>query len=380
MTHRRGAALVAPALAAALGLVAGAVAPACHRETPDEVLTAADQAIEAGDPASAIRLLEARDLVDDPVGGRLVAEASILTGDFDRAIQLLSARAPRASEDETILEDACAMGALAALETGDTPVATLRVDACAGSSRLDLVAIRLRLGPSPSSDQIDAALAALAAAEPGPETDVAAEQLEAGLVAFADAASDDIAAIDLLLAAFRVAHDPELGARVVAATLTAADARRESSPTVAASLYQRIAVSADGIAPTDEQRAEAQQRAKDALLPLFATNFRARYRERFESADVEARRYDPATDAFTFPSVAQDPDHAALHAWLYERLERPRPTPTPDFVAWSGLCTEATEPCTIPFEQLARWAYYAVDIQTEYAAEHEVTYTWPQPE
>ena len=216
---------------------------------------------------------------------------------------------------------------------------------------------------------------------PAREVDVAAELVEGPLRHLAAAAADDLAAIELLRGAFDVGRDPELATQLIDAYMRAGEARMTTDPQVAATLFEHVYLrQTEGLVPTVEQRATASRSAQLALYPIFLANFRARYATKFQQGDIDAGRLDADTATFTWPPLEGDSGVDALYTWAYGRLERPRPRPTPDLLGWAEVCADRTAPCVFSVDVLARWAYYAQDIEREYAAAHGVTYTWPGAE
>ncbi len=379
------AAAVAFALCAASGVTA-CKAPV-EPPTSAEVLALVNDLLEQGDPDTALALLTEHGLGESPEGQLFAVEAAILKRDFDTAFATLGRQLDLDAEGLVLLEDACAMGALEALydAEGQTPApetARARLEHCARSERLDLVALRMRVdGAAPTTEQLDAVLERLRAAEEGPEVDVAAAQLELGLMEHAQAAPEASAeAARLMRLAFSVAQNSELAAQVQQAYFDAGTALAESDPQTAVTLFEHLYLPrVEGLEVDPELSAQAQVAANTALFPIFLSNSRSRYTSKFQDDDVAAGYFDAESSTFTF-DVSSDAAYETFIVWYFHRLERPRPTPTPDPLAWAEICADRTQPCSFPYERLARWAYEQRAMEAAYLESHDLeVFEWGQP-
>lgn len=357
-------------------VLATALVPACdcggeRIEDPDEVYALVDDLLERGDLETAVALLEQHELAETDRGLFLRAEAAVMAAEFDTAFELLTVRMQLEPEQLYLLTDACAMGALAALDNGNAAVAAQRVQHCERHDRVDVRALAIRSSEAPpTAEQVDALLTSIRGAEPGPEVDVAAAQLELGLLEHAErlAETDDLASLELTTLAFRVGQDPEVGGRLAQAYFDAAEARFDSDPQTAATLYEHLYVARiEGLEVDPELAARAETRSRDALFPVYQGNLRARYDRKFADEDAEAGIFDPAAGTFDF-GVLDDAAYEEFLVWLYRRMERPRPFPTPDSLAWAGVCEDRSRPCAFVFRDFARIAYYTGRIEEEFLA------------
>jgi hypothetical protein len=304
-----------------------------------------------------------------------------MSGEYERALQVLTERMDLTAEDLVLLEDACAMGALAALDGEDSALATDRLAACQtrNRERVDLRALALRAAgtdPAPAEDILDALTVAIQDAESAPEVDVAADQLEQFLLELADAADSPRERLELRTRAFRLGQEPTLGAALVGEYMDAAASVED--PQEAATLYEHVYLARiPGLDAPEEAREEAERLAQDVLFPVFAENFRNRYDRKWSEEDIDADIFDAETSTFTFPAVTDDESRDTVIAWLYLRMERPRPTPNPDYLAIGGACQDPTAPCVFDYEQFARWAYFSNRYDAALEAEIGHSLTWP---
>ncbi len=214
-------------------------------------------------------------------------------------------------------------------------------------------------------------------AESGPEVDVAADQLEQFLLELADAAESPRDRLELRTRAFALGQEPTLGAALVDEYMAAAAAADD--PQEAATLYEHVYLPArvPGLDAPEAVREEASRLAQDVLFPVFAENFRNRYDRKWAEEDTAAEILDAESATFTFPAVDDDESRDAVIAWLYLRMERPRPTPNPDYLAIGDVCQDPAAPCVFDFEQFARWAYFSNRYDAALEAELGHSLTWP---
>lgn len=372
----------ARALVIAALVVLGA-GPGCKRQAPNEdpetVFALVDALIEQGDLERADQLLVRHDLAETQQGLRFRAESAILAARYDEALELLTTRVELDAEHTWLLTDACVMGALAAFEAGNPAAAANRIAPCQRERRLDARALLIRVAEqAPADELVTALLEDIRNATPAPEVDVAAEQLELALLEHAERATEDLEALRLLDHAYDVGQDPELGVRLVQAYFDAAEARFESDPQSAATLYEYVYLARiPGVTADPELARRASRRAQDALLPIYVASLRARYTEKFAAADAEAGRWDDPSGTFDVGPLDDPDDYEAFLVWLYQVYERPRPRPTPDPLAWAGICEDRAQPCRFVFEDFARMAYYMGRIEEDFlAANPGVTFDW----
>lgn len=392
----RSAAPVTSSLAVALGAVAGVALGAtlcvagCDRgaapsASPETVYELVDELLEQGDAPRALQLLEGSDLTETEEGRRFRAEAAVMTGAFDDALVLLTQELTLDETTRPILMDACAMGALAALDDGDVDTARRRAEPCLRDERIDLEALRFRLRPgAPTDDEAEAMLESLEAADAGPELDVAAAQVEQAFVAFAASAEgrDASEQMRMLRFAFAVGQDPEIGTQLIEATMAAADALRETDGQGAVNIYERLMVpNTPGLEVPEEVVEQASARAREILFPIYVENLRMRYDRKRAEDDIEAGRFDPETSTFNVGRLDTEERYNAFLQWLFYAQERSRPTPTPDILGAVGICEDRSVPCTFSFEDYARIAFSMRQIEIDYvSANPGVTFEWIDPQ
>ncbi len=364
-----------------LGAFVALSAAACTpREAPVEALQPqVDALLEAGDAEGALALLGERDLSDDPALRQLLAEAQIMAGRFEGAHETLSTLEPTAAVD-VLRGDACVMGALEAVDTGDDEIAASRMAPCAGDDRLDVASVRAlveaRGAQQVDRNALDSLVERLHAAESSPETDVAAEALERTYRTWADHAPEDGDRIDWLLAAFEIGQDPELGAELVTLIQTTAEQVAEADPQAAATWYEFLYLDrVEGLPVSDEQRQDAARAAREVLFPIFVRNQYSRYLRKFGDDDTAAGRFDADAQTWT---VAGGGD-AETRAWLYDIYERPIPVEGPDLLAARGLCVEPG-PCTLSVDELMGVLYRIDEIEDAWAEQDGNTITYLPPE
>jgi hypothetical protein len=348
-------------------------------EEPEVVLQTVDELLEGGDPTAALELLERHTLLDTPEGLLFAVEAWIMTGDYETAQTTLAERIDLDGENIVLLEDSCAMGCLTGLDNGNLERARDLLAACDGRDRIDLQVLRIRTSDEPATlDVYDALMESLQAAESGPEVDQAAAALEVHLIERADSAETPLLKVELLRRAFGVGQDPELGERVRATVLEAAESFMETDVQQAATLFEILYLrQIDGLEVSDEEVAHATSRAEVALFPVFVGNLWGRYERKFSEEDAAAGVMDLETRTFNVGPIDTDELFEAAIVWLFRRLERPRPTPTPDVLGNVNACHDRTVECTFPFQTFAAIAYGMSALERDYLeANPDVTFEW----
>lgn len=341
-------------------------------QTEQEALTLAGELLDQGDGVASAALLEEFGLLETPEGKELAIEAAIVRQDFDAAFALIGE--PETEAQTLLLHDTCAMGALAALDVGELEVARARIAPCGEQPRIDVAAIALRADPDAATlerhEELTTWLHDLAEADvTGPEIDMAATTLESVAQQKAEQAAEGSSdRAYWLAAAFSVAQNADLNDAVVEALRAAADA--EQDPQARATLYEFLYLPrVEGLTVPEEVAAAARENARESLFPVYLENARQRYERKHAEDDVAAGIWDAETGTFTH-SVGDDASYEAFLVWLFRVMERSRPFPTPDPLAWAEICTDRSEPCTFPFETYARWAYHQRAIEQAYLTEH----------
>jgi hypothetical protein len=283
------------------------------------------------------------------------------------------------AETIVLLEDCCAMGSLAALESEDPTVAASRLAPCAGRDRIDLDAIRMRLSTEEIDLRVfDRMLERVHGSEAGPELDVAAQQLETALRQRSDSAADLVLSVALLRRAFLVGEDPELGDIFIEKVFAAAEAVLETDRQQAASFLEILYLQqVEGLELSEEVTERATERAERALFPIYVGNLWDRYERKFSEEDAASGRLDLETRTFSVGPIDTEERLDEVFTWYFQRIERPRPRPTPDIFANVEVCTDRAAPCSFSFEAYATMAYEMNELEREYLAENpDVTFVW----
>ncbi len=209
---------------------------ACSRnyeEDPEDQEAIVDLLLEAGEHAEALRVIERDGLDATASGRRLKAEALILGGDIHGALDILQ---DESIEDRQVLiDDACVAGGLdGETAAGNSAVMTIvtRCREMLPPNRVDRAALELRalLGtPEYRCDRVlDFIRGSLDAAEPGPETDVAARIASETLSQGAQTGNPDDAVC--LREAFALTGDVDLGRQYLDWILTKSREWMTASP------------------------------------------------------------------------------------------------------------------------------------------------------
>ncbi len=381
-TRRPLSSVLGPAALLA-ALVAGCSRPAPPPD-PAELIGRADALIAAGDGSGALAAL---DLLGDnalPAARVLRAEALMTLGRWDDAIAALA----DAGDDTTtaaVRGDACALGAMAALETQDAPAAARRLEPCAASTRVDLQAARIATDVAAGTDVgevvIGEAAERLAHMPPSPELDRAAELLERAALARMDAVEGPYAKLRFLSRAFEVGQNPELRERLLEMTMREGEAVVTSDPHTAVSLLEHLTIArVRGLEVPADMRARAETLSRQALFPTFVDGFGARYLTRPLAADDRAAGIlseDGTTLTFRGATEAERAEQA--RAWVYRAYERPRPTDDVDFLGIYGQCPPAPEPCVLPFAEAVRFIHDLDDLEEALSRQLGRPLNWPRP-
>lgn len=341
-------------------------------QTEEEALALAEELLDQGDGVASAALLDEFGLLETPEGAELAIEAAIVRQDFEAAFALIGDA--ETEERMLLLHDTCAMGALASLDVGELDVARARLAPCGEQPRIDVAAITLRAAPDTATierhEELTTWLHDLSEADvTGPELDMAATTLEQVAQDKAEQAAEGSAdRAYWLVAAFSVAQNGDLNDAVVEALQAAADS--EQDPQVRATLYEYLYLPrVEGLTVPEEVSAAARVTARQSLFPVYLENARDRYERKHAERDTAAGVWNGDTGTFTH-AVGDDASYEAFLVWLFRVMERSRPFPTPDPLAWAEICTDRSEPCTFPFETYAQWAYHQREIEQAYLTEH----------
>ena len=348
-------------------------------EDPEVVLQTVDELLEAGDPGAALALLDRHALADTEQGLLYSVEAWIMSGEYELAQSTLTSRVDLDSESIVLLEDSCAMGALAALESDDSIVAGERLAPCEGRERVDLEAIRMRLATdAPDLRAYDRMLERIHGSEASPELDIAAQQLEATLRERSEATDDLVLSIALLRRAYLVGQDPELGDFFIEKVFEAADSVLETDRQQAATFLEVLYLQqVEGLELSDEVTERATDAAEIALFPIYVGNLWDRYERKFSEEDAADGILDLETRTFSVGTLDSDERMEEVLTWYFQRIERPRPRPTPDIFANIDVCIDRAADCTFSFQAYATMAYEMNDLERTFLAENpDVTFVW----
>lgn len=366
-----------------LALLALASLAACDScgataEDPEVVFQTVDELLEGGDPTAALALLERHQLADTDRGLVYSVEAWIMSGEYELAQDTLLARVDLDADTVLLLEDACAMGALAAIDEGDRATAASRLVPCADRDRVDLFAINARLADPTDMRAYDRMIERVRSEEAGPELDTAAVQLEQMFLERAEVAEDVAAEIALRRRAFVVGRDPAIGDALIERIFEAAEEVIESDRQQSATFLEIIYLEQiDGLDVPDEEVARAIARAEEVLFPIFTGNIWDRYERKFSEDDIELGILDLETRTFDVGMIDTEERLDEVLTWYFRRIERPRPRPTPDIFANIGVCEDRSAPCTFSFENYAAMAYGMNALEERYLVENPgVTFEW----
>lgn len=364
------------------GLVLAIALAGCQGTPPAPVdeadtLAMAEALLASGQADLAVRLLERQALHEELSGRGLYVDALLVLERFDDASAAL-ANQTLGREDRTRLEDACAIGAIRAIEAGDEETANIRLRPCESSERIDVHMLRVRRDVGTDGELTDAMardwVAAVREAEEGPERDVAAELLETLLLERAEAADDIMARLDLRRRAFELAQSPELGAVLPNEIFEAAQAIMVERPQDAATLLERLYLrQVRGLTVDEALASRARVKAEEALFPVFLDHYRNRYASKWQDRDVAEGIYDPETRTFNHPPPADVNTRQQIQRWVYVRIERPVPDPVPSFVELTEVCSASDETCTFSLDDLGGFAYRATELERQFAAQIGVT-------
>jgi hypothetical protein len=324
----------------------------CCTTTPEQWNEQVHEALEAGDPQRALQLLQRapEHVAFDPA---LRVEALLRTGDSTGAFQLVEGLAADDPTRAPLLHDACASAAMLALADQETDLVRAHLARCEGMNALDLYIFGLHAdvldGQTPDITGLQRVLRQLRRAPPGPDTDAAAEHLERLALRIAERHPDEPELrIYWLGVAWSVGHDEELRARILEEALREGEARVESDPQTAVSLFEFLLLERIEGFPLDPSlRERAEHGTRTALEPIMVGNFQLRFDNRHARSQQEAGVWDPATGMITLDFSAGDPDEI-FNTWYYSTLERIRPVPGPRLRAALSVCEDTSEPCVFP--------------------------------
>lgn len=373
-------------LAIVFGVGAGCPGSTKPEETPEVVLDTAGGLVAQGKTGEALALLAQYSLLSDPRGQSIAVDAYLLAKDYESAIGTLR-QMPQTPESAELLQNACVAGAVDALEGSDAPLAVARVGNCTVSqgARADVRAVSFHSNARAGSAVDEVALKALRdqlpSLDPSESTDAAALHVEAAYLALHEREQDPVKKAHFLRSAFEVGSDPELGAKLIEFYLATAGEIGKTNPQGAADLYEELLLKKIPdleISPEMQTRIAAE--TKRALFPVFLENFGQRYREKKLQADIAAgiAAVDGTNVKFTFTGLDKPEEYEKLIAWIYARLERPRPEPSGDFLGLTDTCTDRTASCTFDLTRLADWSYYTDDYEASTAKKLGVELKWPE--
>lgn len=366
------------AIAAAAALAAACTSAEPAPVDPAEALALANDLVSDGQVDLAASLLERSQLASSEEGRPLMAEIALARGRYDEVFSLLAGVEVLSRQERQVRLDACAVGALDAFASGDDALASRRMAPCEASERIDLAVLRamrtVRAGDPWTERDARTLVEALREGAEGPARDRAAAELEALLLQLSETTEDPVAAVNWRRRAFDVAQSPQIGADLAQRTYDVAEQVMATRPQDAATLLERLYLrQVQGLTVSSEMVERARGAAEIALFPVFLDHYRARFARKWRDGDIEAGVYDPESDTFTHPPVADAQGRRNMQSWIYSRIERPVPDPLPSFVEQQGHCDASQDACTFTLEELATMAYRASDLEQQYAAEQGLT-------
>ena len=133
----------------------------------------------------------------------------------------------------------------------------------------------------------------------------------------------------------------------------------------------------EGLELSEEVTERATDEAEIALFPIYVGNLWDRYERKFSEEDAASGRLDLENRTFDVGLIDTEERLEAVLTWYFQRIERPRPYPTPDIFTNVDVCTDRSVPCTFSFQAYATMAYEMNDLEREYLAENPgVTFEW----
>jgi len=384
---------------------------ACQTASPapttltSERLEQVSALLQAGDGSGALMILNSVPGDTQERTQQLRAQALAVAGRFVEA-QAAIAALPAGAERDTWRQDTCVAAALAAETVSD---AADGLALCAADIRIDVRALsfaaEVQLLPTvdmvlPATDEQQAegsgsgvsaqdppALGAmrfielqtaLREAPEGPEKTIAANALEAAWLAAAVRVRDPVRRMQMRVGAFEVGQAPELGETLVADIEAKADELASVYPQGAATLYELLVLrQVDGLEVSDAVVDRVAVKSREALFPIFQTNFMFRYNEKHLDDDMaEFEGYSSERLIARFEQADPGARRLAIARWVYRITERPAPTEVPDFMVEAGVCADLAAPCPFPLEEAIRIFYRLNDIEAALSERlgHPLTY------
>jgi hypothetical protein len=391
--------------------VALLLSPACQTTPPapatltPELLAQVNSLLEAGDGSEALGILNGVPGDTQPATQQLRAQALAVAGRFAEA-QTAIAALPAGPDRDTLRQDTCVGAAMAAETVSD---AADGLAPCAADTRIDvrmlafaaevqlLPTIEMALPPteaelaegsgtqilaqdSPALDTMRfiELQTALRETPDGPEKTIAANALEAAWLAAAVRVRDPVRRMQMRVGAFDVGRAPELGDTLLADIEAQADELATVYPQGAATLYEMLFLrQIEGLEVTDEVVNRAAEKSREALFPIFHTNFMFRYNQKHLEDDMaEFEGYSSERLIARFEQADPNERRAAIARWVYRITERPSPTEIPDFMVESGICEDLTAPCLFPLDEAIRIFYRLNEIEAALSERlgHQLTY------
>ena len=378
--------------------------PAPTTLTPER-LEQVSALLQAGDGSGALTILNSVPGDTQARTQQLRAQALAVAGQFGEA-QAAIAALPSGSERDTLRQDTCVAAALAAETVSD---AADGLALCAADIRIDVRALsfaaEVQLLPTvdmalPSTDEQQAEgsgtrlslqdppelgamrfielQTALREAPEGPEKTIAANALEAAWLAASVRVRDPVRRMQMRVGAFEVGQAPEIGETLVADIEAKADELASVYPQGAATLYELLVLrQVEGLEVSDAVVDRVSVKSREALFPIFQTNFMFRYNQKHLEDDMaEFEGYSSERLIARFEQADPGARRLAIARWVYRITERPAPTEVPDFMVEAGVCEDLVAPCLFPLEQAIRIFYRLNDIEAALSERlgHPLTY------
>ena len=121
----------------------------------------------------------------------------------------------------------------------------------------------------------------------------------------------------------------------------------------------------------------AAEKSREALFPIFHTNFMFRYNQKHLEDDMaEFEGYSSERLIARFEQTDPNERRTAIARWVYRITERPSPTEIPDFMVEAGICEDLAAPCLFPLDDAIRIFYRLNDIEAALSERlgHPLTY------
>lgn len=374
-----------------LGAACQTATPAPTSLTPGQ-LEQVNALLQAGDGSGALAILNSVPADNQARAQQLRAQALAVAGRFAEAHVAIAALTAGVERD-TLRQDTCVAAALAAATVSD---AVDGLAPCTEDNRIDVRAlsfaaevqllptVEMALPPAavplaegsgtaepvqdPPALQVMRFMEmqdALREAPDGPEKTVAASALEAAWLAASVRVPDPVRRMQMRVGAFEVGQAPEIGATLVADIEAKADELATVYPQGAATLYELLFLrQVEGLEVTDAVVERVAVKSREALYPVFQTNFMFRYNQKHLEDDMaEFEGYSSDRLIARFDQADPGARRLAIARWVYRITERPAPTEVPDFMLEAGICQDLSAPCLFPLEDAIRIFYRLNDIE-----------------